>query len=132
MLNSKTEYSRCQLPRLTIDVEEWRRKRQEAEQAAKDASRMLDEEVTEIMGDGAAATKSEDKRKIAQHAHEGSGCGRKRKKRKLDLLVDWGEIKECGGSGASGKDNQPLDAGPQHVPQKELEHVMQSMLLLLK
>ena len=117
ILNSKTEYSRCRLPRLTIDVEEWRRKRQEAEEAAKDASRKLDGDATEIMDDGAAATKLEDKRKIAQHEQEGGG--RKRKRRKLDLLADWGELTGYGVSGASGEDDhdQGLDMIPQHVPQ---------------
>ena len=60
-------------------------------------------------------TKLEDKRKIAQHEQEGGG--RKRKRRKLDLLADWGEHTGYEVSGASGEDDQGLDMIPQHVPQ---------------
>ena len=29
VLNSKTEYSRCRIPRLVVDMEEWKRKKSE-------------------------------------------------------------------------------------------------------
>ena len=40
VLNSKTEYSRCKLPRLTVDLEEWRRSQEEAWQAGKERDRL--------------------------------------------------------------------------------------------
>ena len=63
VLNSKSEYSRCQLPRLTIDVEEWRRKKLEGEKAVKLASVGRELDVITIMDGGASAAKLADKRK---------------------------------------------------------------------
>ena len=88
VLNSKAEFSRCSLPRLTIDVEEWRRKKLEYEQAAKLATETEGLEVMDNMLNEVAAFKVE-KRKFSQ-----DGDGRRKKKRKLEVLVNWGEKME--------------------------------------
>ena len=49
------------MPQLTIDVEEWRKRRQQADKAAKEASKELVVDV-DMMDKGAAANKLEDMR----------------------------------------------------------------------
>jgi hypothetical protein len=93
VLNSKSEYSRCKLPRLTIDIEEWQKKKKEGEKAAKEASKeYVLEEIIDVMDDGGAAAKMIDKRKLDQE-----GNGRRKKKRKLEILTGWGERDENAG-----------------------------------
>ena len=81
VLNSKSEYLRCSLPCLSIDVEEWRRKRLECEQVAKLATETGELEMVDIMVSKVAAEKG----KISQ-----VGDNRRKKKRKLEVLVNWG------------------------------------------
>ena len=89
ILNSKSEFSRCSLPRLTIDVDEWQRRKQEREQAAKVATMEKELDTVMIMDNGASATMLEEKRKFEQvGATQG---GRRKKKRKLNILENWGE-----------------------------------------
>ena len=67
MLNSKSEYSRCSLPRLSIDVEKWRKKKLEAEQATKLATETVGLEVSDLtVNEEAAFRTEEEKRKISQ------------------------------------------------------------------
>ena len=55
VLNSKSEYSRCGLPRISIDVEEWRKIKLEAEQAARLATEIVGLEVLDLVVNEEAA-----------------------------------------------------------------------------
>ena len=91
VLNSKTEYSRCKLPRLMVDVEEWRKQRDimmEVEQVRE--KRIVDklrEDETLLLntGNGTQKRRSEEMND-GQH-----GTKRVRKKLKLEPLTEWGE-----------------------------------------
>ena len=81
VLNSKTEYSRCRLPRLTVDMEEWRSKKKEEKKSLEPIS----EEGMEWLDEEWDGEIKEEKRK------PDGGIMVKNKRRKLDPLVDWGE-----------------------------------------
>ena len=66
-------------------MEEWRRKRLECEQVAKLATETGELEMVDIMVSKVAAEKG----KISQ-----VGDNRRKKKRKLEVLVNWGERNE--------------------------------------
>ena len=87
VLNSKTEYSRCKLPRLTVDLEEWRRSQEEEWQAGKERDKL---EMARIKDNERALLVYEEqggeKRKPL-----GMDNGRMKKRRKLEKLIDWGE-----------------------------------------
>ena len=95
VLNSKSEFSRCHLPRLTIDIEEWQTRRLEGMKAAKQASMEREVDVVTIMNEGGAVAKMVDKRKAP--TGDDLKTDRRKKKRKLDLLENWGE-KDVGGA----------------------------------
>ena len=78
-LNSKSEYSRCRVPRLTINKDEWNIKPPEPKKTAE----QKDEEVLEVGGATWDISSVPVKRKVTDK-------GRKAKKRKLEPLVGWG------------------------------------------
>ena len=88
VLNSKTEYSRCTLPRLTVDREQWKQKDKKEAQEVKIEVDEID--LMELRGTawqlGLESVTSK-KRKNEQG-------GRKAKKRKLEKLENWGELEE--------------------------------------
>ena len=90
VLNSKSEFTRCHLPRLTIDIEEWQKRRQESLEAAKKVIMEKEVDVITIMDEGGAATRFVAKRK-APNLDDRKTDRRSKKKRKLDLLEKWGE-----------------------------------------
>ena len=91
VLNSKTEYSRCKLPRLMVDVEEWKKQRDimmEVEQVRD--KRIVDklredENLLLNTGNGTQKRRSEEFND-GQH-----GTKRVRKKLRLEPLTEWGE-----------------------------------------
>ena len=92
-MNSKTEYSRCRLPRLVIDNEEWKKsKKEEKKNLEKETvsnENELDNDSNRGMENETDNNRMESKRK---KGNNNSGQA-KTKKRKLDPLVDWGEAK---------------------------------------
>ena len=87
VLNSKTEYSRCCLPRLTIDKEAWTTARKKQEEMV-DVAAGAEEHDLQKDQDAVAAGQLDTVRE-ARKRKSGAG-GRKSKKRKLDPLQDWG------------------------------------------
>ena len=89
VLNSKSEYSRCRIPRLTIDQEEWKnmkkaeRKEIEPPAQAPIQNEEIDEEQDESTIEGAGC----DDRKRKENITESS----KSKRRKLEDGPSWGE-----------------------------------------
>ena len=81
VLNSKTEYSRCRLPRLTVDIEEWMSKKKEEKKILEPIPELGMEWLNEEW-DGEI---KEEKRKPEDTANI------KQKRRKLEPLVGWGE-----------------------------------------
>ena len=88
ILNSKSEYSRCQIPRLTIDMEGWKANNLPAKKVLKPKESTKDAEdeemkVIEIMEDN--SRRMDMKRKSEE-------IGKKRcKKMKFERLEGWGE-----------------------------------------
>ena len=88
ILNSRSEYSRCQIPRLTIDMEDWKERKKAEQKGIELAAASLEIDEVDIMKCGAAASMMMvEKRKKCQ---EKGSDGRRRKMRKLNTLVDWG------------------------------------------
>ena len=91
ILNSKTEYLRCRLPRLVIDNEELRKSKTEEkknlEKEIVSTENDLDNVSDRGMENEVDNNRMENKRKKGK-----SGTGQS-KKRKLDPVVDWGEAK---------------------------------------
>ena len=81
VLKSKTEYSRCRLPRLTVDMDEWRSKKKEEKKILEPIPELGMEWLNEEW-DGEI---KEEKRKPEDTANI------KQKRRKLEPLVGWGE-----------------------------------------
>ena len=83
ILNSKSEFNRCRIPRLKIDQEEWGMKVKEGEKKleGKDLEDSLEKEAEDSLG-----IKTPNKRK-----HGDLPKGRKAKKLKFAKLEGWGE-----------------------------------------
>ena len=97
-MNSKTEYSRCRLPRLVIDNEEWRKAKKEER---KDLEKEKDEPETDeetIHSRGLEKEKDINRMETKRKKQIGKAGNGQAKKRKLDPLIDWGEAQiEFGG-----------------------------------
>ena len=102
VLNSKSEYNRCRLPRLTINQEDWQKKDVTKETAAIDTAPVEAWEETSFsneLGEEAAAWrlmpasntgKAEKRKKKSQKEDDVLPEG-KRKRRKTEKVVNWGE-----------------------------------------
>ena len=98
VLNFKTEYSRCRLPRLTIDREEWKSAKQQEKKVADDENAKFDGELTEeelnwlTKEEGMMATWNEDsaRKEFKRKTADGARGQRSAKRKKLERLVDWG------------------------------------------
>ena len=92
VLNSRTEYSRCRIPRLTIDKEEWKKaKKKEIEVLERDGE-VHGDETEEGHQEAVAAGQEEVKR--TQMKRKVSHETRASKRQRLETLVDWGEGEE--------------------------------------
>jgi hypothetical protein len=92
ILNSKSEYSRCRVPRLTVDMEGWKSKKEKDGIFVKDGNLTEQEMVLELIraeAEDSLAEVDQPKRK-----QDNPKAGRKAKRRKLDLLVGWGEAND--------------------------------------
>ena len=91
MLNSRSEHSRCRLPRLMIDMEEWRVKKKE-EKKALEPDRNVTEICTEEEGiDTELAVEEESARRMTSKRKEWKEDKFKPAKRmKLAPLTNWG------------------------------------------
>ena len=83
-------YSHCRLPRLTIDVEEWQKRKLESEQAAKEATMGKELETIRLMDMGGSAAMMEEKRKL-EHVEPAQG-GRRRNIWHLLERGAWGLV----------------------------------------
>ena len=81
ILNSKSEFNRCRVPRLKIDQEEWGMKLKEGEKDGKGMDDTLEREAEDSLG-----IKTPNKRK-----HGDLPKGRKAKKLRFAKLEGWGE-----------------------------------------
>ena len=91
VINSKTEYSRCRLPRLTIDMEEWNSKKKDEKQAMGSEKVALESEArkeTVWMKDNGAAWQLGLGMKKPEKRHIEETGGRRAKRKKLE---GWGE-----------------------------------------
>jgi hypothetical protein len=91
VLNSRSEYSRCRLPRLMIDTEEWRVKKKE-EKKALEPEKIVTEICTEEEGiDNELAVEEESARRMTSKRKEWKDEKLKPAKRmKLAPLTNWG------------------------------------------
>ena len=95
ILNSKSEYSRCRVPRLTVDMEGWKTKAtagKTTEIFQKDGNLSEQEMIVELLRVEAEESLSD--RIQPKRQNEVGKDGRKAKRRKLDLLVDWGASRD--------------------------------------
>ena len=94
ILNSKSEYSRCRVPRLTVDMEGWKSKNDKNANEIFQKDEDLDEQemVLELLR--AEAEDSLSEREQPKRKKENAKTGARAKRRKLDLLIGWGEAEE--------------------------------------
>jgi hypothetical protein len=109
ILNSKSEFNRCRVPRLKIDMEGWKagkeREKQEKLNKAQDERveiSQVEESETGLKDDGqvelelsefeAQSKRMENKRKRMEEPSKPEERKRKEKKRKFARLVNWGEV----------------------------------------
>jgi hypothetical protein len=96
ILNSKSEYSRCRVPRLRVDMEEWKTKRASQSQGKTSLQEEQNEEIIkdlEIIEEG--VRRKESKRKGDPEV----GSKRSSKRRKFARLTNWGEAEEVSSLG---------------------------------
>ena len=92
VLNSKTEYSRCRLPRLVIDNEEWKKAKKE-ERKLLEINLEDPEELTSTSTGGLEMESSRMEKKRKDKDGTNTKPPKNNKKRKLEPLIDWGENK---------------------------------------
>ena len=83
VLNSKTEYSRCRIPCLVVEIEEWKRNKSEMKTLL---------ETLPIPGEGLVDEENMTSKEDVQPAkRKNENSGPKSKKKRLEPLVEWGE-----------------------------------------
>ena len=98
ILNSKTEYSRCRIPRLTIDTEGWKKFKKEEQEQEKLLEIQLEQERNENMLANEGRMDEYEKSSRRMEGKRKNECGNVRTKRmKLEPLVDWGNGSEVNG-----------------------------------
>ena len=88
ILNSKTEYSQCRVPCLTVGLEGWTNSKK-VEAAAKVMVPAQVQQDDELLAK--EADESLEEREIKRKREETPVMGKKNKKRKLEKLTGWGE-----------------------------------------
>ena len=101
VLNSKSEYSRCRVPRLRVDLEGW--KQNQSKESSNQGEANQNEE-TEINLQGEGTNK---RKKDQEEGGNMPSTTRRSKRRKLECLVGWGE----GTSLQGGVENETLPEG---------------------
>ena len=96
ILNSKSEFSRCRVPRLVINLEEWKTKSKEKDTIAEKADTGSNtateaDEEDEALIKALEETEKETRRKEGKRKEGKEGGGRQPKRRKLEKLTNWGE-----------------------------------------
>ena len=100
ILNSKSEFNRCRVPRLRIDQESWNsmRKKVVVVEAGQEEDEHAVHEVEdddllemEILGKAEESGRRFDAKRKQEDETAVKDEGRKKKKRKFDTLVNWGE-----------------------------------------
>ena len=92
ILNSRSEYSRCRVPRLQLDMEGWRKGKKNE---SVDSNKIKEMDTTCVDAEDQALM--EELLKIEQDTRrldgkrKGDGQGRAKKRRKFDRLIGWGE-----------------------------------------
>ena len=91
VLNSKSEYSRCKLPRLTIDRDTWNSQKQ-ATSIIESVEDVALEKLTTELEDNLASTGTRAFLQDGKRKKQSAGGMKKRPKRlNLDPLIGWGE-----------------------------------------
>ena len=101
-MNSRSEYSRCRVPRLRIDMEGWQKK-------TKEVSTIVQERVVETVAMGQEDGKHVDgleeiettSRRLDSNRKGEETKGRRAKKRKFPRLEGWGEVEDDTNHGES-------------------------------
>ena len=102
VLTSKSEYNRCHLPRLTINQEDWQPKKDVTTETTAGATAPVDAwegtSFSNELGEEAAAwrlgpatnNRKVEKRKKRRKKEDDALPAGKRKRRKIDRVVNWG------------------------------------------
>ena len=96
ILNSKSEYSRCRVPRLRVDMEEWKTKR--ASQSLGKTS-LQEEQNEEIIKDLEMIEEGVRRKESKRKGDPEVGSKRSSKRRKFARLTNWGEAEEVSSLG---------------------------------
>ena len=93
VLNSQSEYSRCKLPRLTIDRDTWNSQKQAKSSIESGAEKKM-EKLSKELEENFARPATRAFLKNGKRRKNKSG-GNKRKRLRLDPVVGWGEGEIC-------------------------------------
>ena len=99
-LNSKSEYSRCRIPRLVIDQEDWRvfKKKEkddlEPKQVERNVELNINGEEEDVLEEETEFEMVETRNKAMNKRKVDEGDQPSKKKRKYDTIVNWGDMGE--------------------------------------
>ena len=97
-MNYKTEYSRCRLPRLVIDNEEWRKAKKEEKKELEKEKDDTDADEDTMHPRGLEKENDVNRMETKRKKEIGKAGNGQAKRKKLDPLIDWGEAQiEFGG-----------------------------------
>ena len=90
ILNSKTEYSRCRIPRLTIDTEGWKKfKKEESEREKQLELQQMQSQEEELRLTERRMDECEQSSRRMESKRKQEATKRKAKKLRLEPLVEW-------------------------------------------
>jgi hypothetical protein len=118
ILNSKIEYSRCRIPRLTIDTEGWKKfKKEESEREKQLELQQMQSQEEDLRLTERRMDECEQSSRRMESKRKQEATKRKAKKLRLEPLVEWGE----GGGRDVDQEDGTLDIwlGPTKKMEKE-------------
>ena len=84
ILNSKSEFSRCRVPRLRLELDGWKKQTEKEKEINEKEAQERQEDLSKL----------EDEARRKERKRKEGGKEKKPKRRKLDRLVGWGEEEE--------------------------------------
>ena len=94
ILNSKTEFSRCKIPRLRLDMEEWQNNKKKISTLQGEKVCVKESTVGQDADQGLIRDLDmlEKQARRMEKKRKGNETERKSKRRRLEKLVGWGEV----------------------------------------
>ena len=94
ILNSKSEFSRCKIPRLRLDMEEWQNNKKKISTLQEEKAFVKESPVGQDADQGLLRDLDmlETEARRMEKKRKGNEQERKSKRRRLEKMVGWGEV----------------------------------------